>query len=200
MKKSFLISLFFSVSLVLSAQISIKEREATFYGLDFSRSKMVGSDGFTNATEIVDRFFFEWNNLLLDEKSKFNVKTAFNKDVVDYDFGPVSARNKTVKPAELVINSSYTIDEKVVEQAVKAYTIKGKGLGIVLIVEKFDKTNALATVWVTYFDKSNKKILLTRKVTGKPSGFGLKAYWANAIARIMESCRGYVKAWEAGSR
>jgi len=181
-------------------QVTIQERQATFYGLDFSKSKMVGSEGFTNPTDIVDRFFFEWNNLLLDEKSKYNVKTAFNKDIIDYDFSVVSDKNKTVKPAELVTNSSYSIDEKEVEQLVKSYSVKGKGLGIVVIVEKFDKTNELATVWATYFDKSTKKILLTRKVIGKPSGFGLKAYWANAIGRIMESCRGYAKAWEAGSR
>jgi hypothetical protein len=181
-------------------QVTIQERQATFYGLDFSKSKMVGSEGFSNPTDIVDRFFFEWNNLLLDEKSKYNVKTAFNKDVIDYDFSIVSEKNKTVKPSELVTNSSYGIDEKVVEQQVKSYNVKGKGLGIVIIVEKFDKTNDLATVWATYFDKSNKKILLTRKVIGKPSGFGLKSYWANAIGRIMENCRGYAKSWEAGSR
>ncbi len=181
-------------------QVTIQERQATFYGLDFSRAKMIGSEGFSNPTDIVDRFFFEWNNLLLNEKSKYNVKTAFNKDIIDYDLAAVSEKNKTVKTAELVTNSSYSIDEKVVEQQVRSYPVKGKGLGIVLIVEKFDKTNELATVWATYFDKSTKKVLLTRKVVGKPSGFGLKAFWANAIGRIMESCRGYAKAWEVGSK
>ena len=181
-------------------QVTIQERQATFYGLDFSKSKMIGSEGFSNPTDIIDRFFFEWNNLLLNEKSKYNVKTAFNKEIIDYDLVAVSEKNKTVKTAELVTNSSYSIDEKVVEQQVRSYPVKGKGLGIVLIVEKFDKTNELATVWATYFDKSTKKVLLTRKVVGKPSGFGLKAFWANAIGRIMESCRGYAKAWEVGSK
>ncbi|MCG9910286.1 MAG: hypothetical protein MH137_03215 [Flavobacteriales bacterium] len=200
MKKGVLVVL---ISLAISsvyAQTSIRDREATFYGLDFSKSKMIGSEGFTNPTDIVDRFFFEWNNMMLDEKSKYNVKKAFNKDIVDYDFGPVSTNNKKVKASELVINRSYSIEEKDVASIVRGYAIKGKGLGIVMIVEKFDKTEEKASVYVTYFDKANKKILLTRKVAGKPSGFGLKAYWANAIGRIMASCSTYVKAWEAGSK
>lgn len=201
MKKYFSIALAGLVLVLnMNAQTSIKDREATFYGLDFSKAKMIGSDGFTNPTDIVERFFFEWNNLLLEEKSKYDVKVAFQKDVVDYDFGPVSARNKTVKASELVINSSYSLDEKTVAGMVKLYSLKGKGLGIVLIVEKFDKINEEASVYVTYFDKANKKVLLTRKVTGKPSGFGLKNYWANSIARILGKCKDYVKAWEAGSK
>jgi hypothetical protein len=83
MKERVLVVLISFVMSNVHAQTTIRDREATFYGLDFSKIKMIGSEGFTNPTDIVDRFFFEWNNMMFDEKSKYNVKKVFNKDIVD---------------------------------------------------------------------------------------------------------------------
>eukprot|EP01034_Spumella_vulgaris_P017007 gene17007-21684_t len=106
---------------------------------------MVGTDGFSDPNDIVSRIFGEWNNLMVNEKAKYDVKYAFNKTDAEYDFSVVEKRNAAVKAGELVTNNSYKIDEKAVAAAIKGYSSKAKGLGIVLVVEKFDKTEELAS-------------------------------------------------------
>ena len=196
----FCICLIFSLKTVSNAQVSATDKSITFYGLDFSKSKMVGNDGFSNPSDIVNRIFGEWNNLLVNEKSKYDVKFAFNKSEVDYDFDIVNKRNLSVNASELVSNNSYSFDEKTVASIVKGYSTKNKKLGIVFIVEKFDKTEEKASVFITYFDPSSKKVLLTKRMTAAPVGFGFRNYWAGAIAKILKQSNSVSKQWEAASK
>ena len=184
----------------MQAQVSIKDPNITFFGLDFSKSKMLGTDGFSNPGDIVGRIFGEWNSLIVNEKDKYNVKYAFQKAEVNYDFSIVDKRNATVNANELVTNNSYSIDEKTVAGVIKNYSSKTKGLGVVLVVEKFDKTEEKASVFVTYFDIGAKKVLLTERVTAAPVGFGFRNYWAGAIAKILKECHNKTAGWEAASK
>lgn len=201
MKTRFTLVIFLTIAVqTLQAQVSVKDKSITFFGLDFSKCKMVGTDGFSNPSDITGRMFGEWNNLIVNEKAKYDVKYAFNKTEVTYDFSIVEKRNATVKAAELVTNNSYQIDAKTVGTVIKGYTGKTKGLGIVLVVEKFDKTEELASVFVTYFDIAGRKVLLTERVTAKPVGFGFRNYWAGAIAKILKDCHNKTSGWEASAK
>jgi len=201
MKPLFLfICLVFSLKTISNAQVSASDKSITFYGLDFSKSKMVGNDGFSNPDDIVNRIFGEWNNLLVNEKSKYDVKFAFNKSEVDYDFDIVNKRNLGVSASTLVTNNSYGIDEKIVASIIKSYSPKSKKLGIVLIVEKFDKTEEKASLFITYFNPTTKKVLLTKRMTAAPVGFGFRNYWAGAIAKILKQSNPVSGQWEAASK
>lgn len=198
MKKITILLLFITATAaVLRAQTSIKDKSVTFFGLDFSKCRMIGSDGFSNPADIVNRIFGEWNNLIVNEKTKYDVEFAFNKTEVKYSFDIVSRRNLSVNPGELVTNNTYSFDDKTVASVIKSYAVKEKGLGIVLVVEKFDKTEELATVFVTYFDMGSKKVLLSERVSAKPVGFGFRNYWAGAIAKILKDCHNKTPGWEA---
>lgn len=198
MKKITILLLFITSTVAaLRAQTSVKDKSITFYGLDFSKARMVGTDGFTNPSDIVNRIFGEWNSLLVNERTKYDVEFAFGKSEVKYSFDIVSRRNLSVNPNELVTNNSYGFDEKTVASVIKGYSTKEKGLGIVLVVEKFDKTQELASVFVTYFDIASKKVLLTERMTAKPVGFGIRNYWAGAIAKILKDCHNKVPGWES---
>lgn len=199
MKKALLIFLLGFGYVAGQAQVSVKDKAITFYGLDFSKARMVGTEGFSNPNDIVNRIFGEWNGLIVSEPDKYDVKSAFNKTEVTNDFSIVEKRNKAVKPDELVTNNSYSFDEKTVDGIVRAYSSSNKGLGIVLVVEKFDKGQELASLFVTYFDAGSKKVLLTERVTAQPVGFGFRNYWAGAIAKILKDCHKQSPKWEAGA-
>lgn len=45
----------------------------TFYGLDFSNSKLIGSSTFVDPQTVKSKFYREWNDLMKIERKKYNV-------------------------------------------------------------------------------------------------------------------------------
>ncbi len=185
MKKIIGILLF--IPMLASAQTSIHDTKAYVYGLDFSKAKLVGAVGFTNPAQVKDYYFNEWNNLLVNEKDKYNIPKFFKKSEVIYDLSVVEKRNKAVKMDGLVTESPYELEDKEVEKIISSYKTEQKsGLGIVFVVNSFDKLNEKATLHVVLFDLSNKKILAMDKMSQDPSGFGIRNYWMGAVYGIMK--------------
>ena len=195
------------ICLVFSGQMVISQgtigifttKEAVWYGLDFSKIRLVGTEGFSDVAKIKDVYFSSWNNLILSESAKYDLKSMFFKDTVFYDLSIVEERNKLPEISELVINiNSYTLDKAIIEEVINGYDTKEKeGIGIVFIMESFDKPGKLGTMWVTFFNIADKSVLLTEKMSGKPGGAGFRNYWArtyyNVMAKIKKS--EYLK-WE----
>ena len=57
-----------------------------FVGLDFSQAKLVGVDGFKDPAKIQDYYLKAWNGLFISEMDKYDVKRAFMKGDMDFDF------------------------------------------------------------------------------------------------------------------
>ena len=186
-----LIVVFFTCSIF--SQVPAKdfnEAEVFWYGLDFSQAKLVGSAGFTDPEAIRNDFFEKWNSLILVEADKYDLKGAFKKPALKYDAEMIKAINMKVDHHALVQDKSHAITKEDVENAVKQYnTDQKEGYGLVFVVESFDKIQEKAFVWVTVFDVSNKKILITERMEGEPRGFGLRNYWAGAIYEIITDIR-----------
>jgi len=191
--------LFFSISL-FSLQISAQDSEngnllhdyndVMWCGIDFSKSKMIGSEGFTNAYNVVDRFFGSWNNLILQESDKYNIVEFYEKKTRLIDLTVVKQRNEAVDPNKLVIDKT-TIDpltETDIQEVVDGYEEiePGEGLGLLYIVEYFNKLENRALIHVVFFDTRSLEILWTEKYRTKPGGFGLRNYWARSILDTME--------------
>ncbi|MCK4406704.1 MAG: hypothetical protein KAV44_03415 [Bacteroidales bacterium] len=174
-------------------------KKATWYGLDFSKVKLIGSEGFTDALKIKNVFFSSWNNLIINEPAKYNLQLMFHKDTVFFDLSVVEKRNKLPEVDELVINNdTYSLDKSTIDEIIKKYNTKEKeGLGIVFIMESFDKPKRLGTMWVTFFDIASKTVLLTEKMSGKPEGAGFRNYWARTYYNVMAKIKKteYLK-WE----
>jgi len=175
-----------------------EDEEVTFFGLDFSEAQMIGSLGFTDPYKIKNTYFNGWNRLMFAEKEKYNVERFYRKDEVDYNFDVVDVRNDKVDEDALVIDKSYKIDEEKLKGIIGAYNISEptEGLGLVYIVESFNKTDASAYIWVTFFDIQTGKILMSRRMRGKARGFGFRNYWAGAIYDIMKQSEKLMSKWE----
>lgn len=158
-----------------------------WYGLDFSQAKLIGSEGFTNPYDVKDRFFQSWNQLMIDEADKYNFRKAFRTQV-EYDLAIVEERNKQPEVKDLVINSEYYLEKEQIPAIVREYAGDKypEGVGLVFIVESFNKISSTGHVWVTVFDIASKEVLLTRRYSGEARGFGLRNYWAGSLYKIIQ--------------
>jgi hypothetical protein len=95
-------------------------------------------------------------------------------------------RNLDVPVDGLVVNHSYTLTEDEVVQYVGSYKgLPGNGIGIMFIIESFNKLEETAYIWVTIFEIESKRVISTFRKAGRPGGLGIKNYWANAIHKII---------------
>ena len=85
--------------------------EIVWCGFDFSKVKLIGSEGFTNPYEIKNHFFESWNNLVLNESEKYDIKKFYGKDKQVNDLSVVEERNEMPEVDDLVINDSYSFEE-----------------------------------------------------------------------------------------
>ena len=61
-----------------------------------------------------------------------------------------------------------------------------KGIGLVFIAESYSKPNVQGAYYVTFFDMETRKVLYTERMLGKPSGFGLRNYWAGSYYNVLK--------------
>lgn len=169
-------------------------------GIDFSNARLIGTEGFTNPHDIQSNYFDKWNMLMLDEQDKYNFRTAYGKPNQITDFSVVTRRNQIPDANKLVINQDYAFEDVTVENMISDYDLADhkEGLGLVYVVESFNKTTNLAHIYVVFFDIGSKNILWNAKYTTTPGGFGLRNYWARAILEAIEmSGSDYKKAMQA---
>ncbi len=204
MKKLILIAgVFLICSQVSMAQLStadvFKSTEITWYGLDFSNIRLIGALGFTDPYDIKTRFFNSWNNLVIGEPDKYDLKDFFSKSNIEIDLDVVKERNTLPDESSLVIYQNYSISEEKVREILSDYKSNGKeGVGLVFVMESFNKMEEIGHMWVTFFDMSNGNVLFTKHMSGKARGFGLRNYWAKSYHHVMKDIGNKEwKAWKA---
>lgn len=167
--------------------------EIVWYGMDFTKAHFVGTfdqgSGFDPADgeALVTKWIPAWNDLVEAEKMNFNLKQAFRKRHVYYDMGSVYQLNKKIDPELLLSYKETKISKATIREMVKRYTNneKKEGIGLVFIIENFNKNSKTTGLYVTFFDIETKKVLITEFMSGNPVGFGLRNYWAGAIKDVL---------------
>lgn len=172
--------------------------DLVFFGLDFSHARMIGSAGFNDPYAIKNTYFHKWNRLLYAEKEKYNLEKYYRKSNVEYDFSVVDVRNDKVDEDEMVIDKSYKIEKETLTNIISEYDSEDtkKGLGVVYIIESFNKTEGAGFIWVTFFDIQTKKILMARRMKGNARGFGFRNFWAAPFYDILKQTDRLWKTWK----
>ena len=176
-------------------------------GLDFSKSRMIGAFDLDKGTEhltgndIKTRYTATWNMLILNEPKKYEIGKAFHKTSVVNDISITDKSNLKIDENQIMTNNEYKFENAVatIEEIIKSYEMGDKkdGIGLVFIVEYFNKEKKQASVYVTLFDIATKNVLFTEKMLSEPSGFGIRNYWAGSIARILKQIEGKTyKSWK----
>ncbi len=197
------LSIFFAINMFSQDMSEIfQTKSATWYGLDFSEAYFIGSEGFTNPSDIKDRYFNSWNSLIKSEYDKYNIGKFFKKGNVDISLDIVRERNQEVDIYDRVVDDNSKtlhLDDNKVQEMIGEYEISGDetGLGIVFIVESFSKTAVAGNYYVTLFDIDSKRVLLTERMQGKPGGIGTRNFWAKSYLNVMNSIyKKQYKNWE----
>jgi hypothetical protein len=187
-----------------SFQEVAQAKSITWFGLDFSHTKLIGNftqfddKGEKTGQEIRDKYFTAWNNLLLKEKEKYDFQKPYKKDQVEYDLDIVQKRNSAVNADAIYSQKSEDknkLTKEEIEKIIKEYNSAKKGIGLVYIVDNFDKNAEEGVMWVTFFDIPSRKVLLTERFSGKPGGFGIKNYWARSVLEVIEDSGKEYKTW-----
>lgn len=165
------------------------DSKLTWLGLDFSKAKFIGDEeALRNAG--LPGLIRTWNNLLLDEAKKYDVAKMLHRGPVDINFDPVMTHNDALSLNGAMSHDSQKtrrLTEDSIANIVSRYKFNGaKGTGLMFNVETFSKIDETALVWVTFVDMDTKKVLWTRRMEGKPGGFGLRNFWAGAVYKIMK--------------
>ena len=168
--------------------------DVIWFGLDFTEARMIGSEGFNDPVAIKEDYFRKWNHLMISEGDKYEWGKALLVSDLKYDYGVVDVVNDNIKVKTLVINRSYSINEDNIKVAVSRYKIEEyqDGIGVVIVVESFDKIREEGFGYITFFDVATKQVIYNHKLVGEAGGFGFRNYWARAIHNWLKHTRGRV--------
>lgn len=178
----FLFAIIFSVAVQAQKEQVFGSPTAVWSGLNFLKAKLVGWKGESPHT-IRDEYFKQWN-LTVDA----DLGKAFQKKSVFRDSNPLIKTNSARETDNLFADAEDELTPEAIADAVKQIPVgqKKEGLGITLVVQGFNKTTGMATVWVTFYDIATGKVLLTKKEQGKASGGAPIPAWKAAISQILD--------------
>lgn len=211
MKKIVLSITLAASSLVVWAQNTAKDvfskPDMVWFGLNFAEAKMVGNfaqvgeAGESSSKELRDKWMPSWNGLIIGEPQNFKFAETYEKENIITDINSTEKMNHAISLGSLTQNEmfSFSDPQKSIKNVVsKLHSNEKKdGLGLVYVVESFNKNTQIATIYVTIFDIATKNILITEKIEGKGTGIGLRNYWAGAVKVINKEIKtDYYKKWK----
>ena len=166
-----------------------KEVPVTWLGLDFSRANLIGDRERWGSESDVRHVIDAWNALILKEVDKYNIAKAIGRTKVE------NGTDVTVeKNTEVDVMSMFSEDEKDylhikqsdVDDIIATYDFKGMGgIGLMFVVESFNKKNQEGSVWVTFIDMNSRQVLFSEREVAEPGGAGMRNFWAGSIYGII---------------
>ncbi|HEY0656323.1 MAG TPA: hypothetical protein VGD65_24490 [Chryseosolibacter sp.] len=165
-------------------------------GVDFSKVQLVGDfsqfgeAGKKSTIEIKNRYFPGWNELILNERDKYDIKGMIRKEHIIYSVEMVSNINATAATEDMETHNARIFSRQDIERHVQHYQPESKsGIGIVFIAEVLNKAETEAWFHFAAIDLSTNTVLLTERLRGTPAGIGLRNYWAGAIYDIIKEIK-----------
>jgi len=181
------------------------DQEIIWLGVDFSHVKLIGTfaqffgAGEKGPEQIRDIYFPAWNKLILDERSKYDIKGMFRKEHIMYETNMITEINSKcdIENLETQNAPNYSLEE--IQGFMENYNLPtNSGIGLLFIAESLSKSDEEACFHFVAIRNADKKILIHERLKGKPSGFGLRNYWAGSIYSIIKDIKGNrYQAWKS---
>ena len=168
----------------------------SWLGNDFSHVKLIGEfsqfaeAGNKSSVQIRDKYFPGWNNLVLSEPDKYDIKGMLRKGDIYYDIDMIMNLNSetAIENIESYNDPNYRIDN--INNFIATYNIVNKeGIGILFIAESLNKNSKQGIFHFVAINLKTKEVLIHERLIGLPGGFGLRNYWAGSIYNIMKDIR-----------
>ena len=164
------------------------DKRLVWYGLDFSQAKMIGIEGFSDPYKIVNYYFTNWNEMVNREYKKYDIRKAMHRRDMEYNLDPVRSLNQAVDSGDLVQGNPHKLNVENLASSVKKIKINGdeEGVGMMMVVETFDKLAVKGTYHVVFFDIKSRVVLNSTMLTGEAGGFGFRNYWASSFKEVLD--------------
>lgn len=167
------------------------DMNVTYLGIDFTQAKVI-NDASAVGPDLKDRHFPGINQVVVNEPKKYDLAAAFKKSITN-DISVTEKANATID-ADKIKSASTSDDGRLkaadIQNVVNNYDLSGKkGVGLVFIVEAFNKTAERGSIYVTFIDMATKKVLFTERMTGKAGGFGQRNYWAKTVYEVLDDVK-----------
>ncbi len=175
----------------------------TYLGMDFSKVVLVGD--FTEALGVggdpatKNAYCKAWNNLVTGEFEKYSIKALVNNKNITTSLEGVMKLNYDTKLDDLSGYKEPNYTKEAIQQHIKEYTLpSNKGLGVVLLIESFNKNIPKAYIDFVVVDMETKEIVMLKKLQTDPRGSGLRNYWAGSIYEAFKQVeKDFTKVWKA---
>lgn len=163
-------------------------KEVVFYGYDFSDFKL--AEGKRIYTTDLLKYIPGWIEYQKEELNENDLAKKLNKESVMFDFGYTLSLIDSLEGKELITLMKHSISPDSIQGKIDNYKTKdNSGIGLVVIVECFEKETEMATAYFVFFDIATKKIISSDYYgLNKPGGFGLSSYWSSGLNK---TCLGY---------
>jgi hypothetical protein len=162
----------------------------TWFGIDYTHCYFLMPMDFPSVSDLEAKFE-AWNNLVLTERDKYIDKTIGKSRKIKYDIDMIKERNAEIDAKSRLTEDGFKtshLSSDMIQDIVDNYDIDEgmKGIGLVLIAESYSKPNVKGAYYVTFFDMESRQVLYTERMLGKPSGFGLRNYWAGSYRDVLK--------------
>lgn len=174
-------------------------------GIDFSQVQLVGDfshfggHGSKDPGDLQSEYFPSWNRLLMNEPEKYDLKEFFRRRDLDVNINIVMERNDMADTDKMLTYSPKYFRKDDIREIIESYDLEGEeGLGLLFIAESLNKIDTEAYFHVVILNMSTKEVLLSERLRGQPSGFGIRNYWAGAIYEILKNIDSrYYRLWRS---
>ena len=181
-----------SISLLSYSQKSaIKSKTLTWFGLDYSNANFIGTSDFNDPYTLKNTLFVQWNSVIIKEKDKYNFMKFYKKDDVKYYTEIVSKRNQDTDVARAISDNyakSMHLSKDTIQVIIDSYKIPDgmSGLGLVYIVESYNKFSNIGFYYVVFFNIANREVIYTERFDGKAKGVGMRNHWVNTVIYVLK--------------
>lgn len=180
-----------------------KDTKVTWVGVDFSHMKLIGEFshfmdlGNQTSTELKDKYFPAWNDIIAYESDKYDVQGMLRKKEIEYDLDMMYEINDSTDLSKIKSRKAVELQKSDIQEIISQYQIeKSTGIGVGLVCEYFSKNYKEAYFHFVAFSMSDKNILIHERLKGEPGGFGIRNYWANSIYDVLRRVEGEYKNWK----
>ncbi len=168
-----------------------KDTETLWLGLDFTNFKIRGED--VEASEL-KKHLIGWNSLILKEEEKYNIAKFFDKKKVERAIDPALKRNEETDPKNLIAESvtgTNELEKGTIESIAKDYADQERegALGILFVMEEFNKVKEFGSMWVSFIDMGTGDLLHAKRFETEPGGWGFRNYWAKTYFNAMQKAK-----------
>lgn len=170
--------------------------KVSWLGIDFSHVKLIGDfsqffgAGLKSTNQIKDEYFVGWNTIIMNEPKKYDIKSMLRKGDIFYDVDMIMGLNAKAPLETIESYNTPKYTKENIKGFVDAYNLESKeGLGVLFIAECLNKNAAEGIFHFLIINMKTKEILVEKRMSSVPSGFGLRNYWAASIYKIIKDIK-----------